>query len=101
MASPAVGPEVDQPAHEEELQAPYHRLNNQLGIVLANAELLESRARDAAAAVGRPSLSPARSRPWLRFGSFAKEGLPQGFSTRHRGFELPGLDPFEHTQSKL
>ena len=31
-----------------ELRLLYHRLNNQLGIVLANAELLEARAADAA-----------------------------------------------------
>jgi hypothetical protein len=37
------------PAHarEEPWRAIFHRLNNQLGIVLANAELLESRATDA------------------------------------------------------
>jgi hypothetical protein len=32
----------------QELQALFHRLNNQLGIVLAHAELLEAKASDAA-----------------------------------------------------
>jgi hypothetical protein len=32
-----------------DLRLLFHRLNNQLGIVLANAELLESKATDAAA----------------------------------------------------
>jgi hypothetical protein len=32
---------------ERELQALFHRLNNQLGIVLAHAELLEAKASDA------------------------------------------------------
>jgi hypothetical protein len=32
----------------EQLRAVFHRLNNQLGIVLANAELLEARATDPA-----------------------------------------------------
>ena len=31
----------------QELQALFHRLNNQLGIVLAHAELLEAKASDA------------------------------------------------------
>jgi len=31
---------------EQDLQALFHRLNNQLGILLANAELLEAKATD-------------------------------------------------------
>jgi hypothetical protein len=46
VAPPAVGSHADQSAHDDELVALYHRLNNQLGIVLANAELLESKAAD-------------------------------------------------------
>ena len=46
MAPPGVGPQADQSPHDDELVALYHRLNNQLGIVLANAELLESKAAD-------------------------------------------------------
>jgi len=33
---------------EDSLRSLFHRLNNQLGIVLANAELLESRVQDEA-----------------------------------------------------
>ena len=46
MSSPAAGSNAG-PSPHEELQAFYHRLNNQLGIVLANAELLEAKAADA------------------------------------------------------
>jgi GAF domain-containing protein len=46
--SPRVaGPRADEPLGQE-LQALFHRLNNQLGIVLAHAELLEAKASDAA-----------------------------------------------------
>jgi len=45
---PAVGVEADHSPGDHELAALFHRLNNQLGIVLANAELLESKAADAA-----------------------------------------------------
>jgi len=48
VAPPGVGSQADQSAHDDELLALYHRLNNQLGIVLANAELLESKAADPA-----------------------------------------------------
>ena len=41
-----VGPQADE-AQGQELQALFHRLNNQLGIVLAHAELLEAKASDA------------------------------------------------------
>ncbi len=34
------------PADEPDFGLLYHRLNNQLGIILANAELLEAKARD-------------------------------------------------------
>jgi hypothetical protein len=37
------GPSVDEPP---DLGLLFHRLNNQLGIILANAELLESKARE-------------------------------------------------------
>ena len=44
-------PESGRPARQAEPSGPevprlYHRLNNQLGIILANAELLESRLTD-------------------------------------------------------
>jgi hypothetical protein len=38
------GPPVREP--EAELRALFHRLNNQLGIILAHAELLEAKAAD-------------------------------------------------------
>ena len=41
------GPEADASPQERELQALFHRLNNQLGIVLAHAELLETKVSDA------------------------------------------------------
>ena len=44
MSSPAVGTNADQSQRDRELQALYHRLTNQLGVVLAQAELLESKA---------------------------------------------------------
>jgi hypothetical protein len=46
VSSPVVGPDADQSQRDRELQALYHRLNNQLGVVLAQAELLESKAAD-------------------------------------------------------
>jgi phage-related minor tail protein len=39
----AIGPMDESP----DLRTLFHRLNNQLGIILANAELLESKATDA------------------------------------------------------
>lgn len=47
LPSSAEGPEADESKKERELQALFHRLNNQLGIVLAHAELLEAKASDA------------------------------------------------------
>jgi hypothetical protein len=49
LPSPTDGREADesQQEQERELQALFHRLNNQLGIVLAHAELLEAKASDA------------------------------------------------------
>jgi hypothetical protein len=44
VSSPAVGTNADQSQRDRELQALYHRLTNQLGVVLAQAELLESKA---------------------------------------------------------
>lgn len=41
------GPNADDSQQERELQALFHRLNNQLGIVLAHAELLGAKASDA------------------------------------------------------
>jgi hypothetical protein len=41
------GPEADESRQEREFQALFHRLNNQLGIVLAHAELLEAKTSDA------------------------------------------------------
>jgi hypothetical protein len=44
--SQAAGPEADDSRQAHDLQALFHRLNNQLGIVLAHAELLEAKAPD-------------------------------------------------------
>ena len=41
------GDRVDESQQGRELQELFHRLNNQLGIVLAHAELLEAKASDA------------------------------------------------------
>lgn len=41
------GREADESQQEHELLGLFHRLNNQLGIVLAHAELLEAKASDA------------------------------------------------------
>ena len=46
MSLPIVGAGADE-SQAQELQALFHRLNNQLGIVLAHAELLEAKASDA------------------------------------------------------
>jgi len=48
LSSPDAGPGADESQHSEQLQALFHRLNNQLGIVLAHAELLEAKAADPA-----------------------------------------------------
>ena len=60
MSSPVAGSDAGPSSHEE-LQALYHRLNNQLGIVLANAELLETKAdrshRDRAAQIVASTLA--------------------------------------------
>jgi hypothetical protein len=45
-SSPIVGSDADA-SQRQQLQALFHRLNNQLGIVLAHAELLEAKASDA------------------------------------------------------
>jgi hypothetical protein len=42
-----LGPTTPKPLAEAELRLLFHRLNNQLGIVLAHAELLEARTLDA------------------------------------------------------
>ena len=42
-SSPVVGSDADE-SRGQALQALFHRLNNQLGIVLAHAELLEAKA---------------------------------------------------------
>ena len=47
LPSSTDGPEAGESKKERELQALVHRLNNQLGIVLAHAELLEAKASDA------------------------------------------------------
>ena len=47
LLSPTDGRKADGSLQERELQALFHRLNNQLGIVLAHAELLEAKASDA------------------------------------------------------
>ena len=47
LSSSTDGREADESKKEWELQALFHRLNNQLGIVLAHAELLEAKASDA------------------------------------------------------
>jgi two-component sensor histidine kinase len=46
--SPVAGPGADETQQGQELRELFHRLNNQLGIVLAHAELLEAKAGDAA-----------------------------------------------------
>jgi len=45
-SSPIVGSDADG-SQGQQLQALFHRLNNQLGVVLAHAELLEAKASDA------------------------------------------------------
>ena len=44
------GPETGRPAHgptvDADLRVLFHRLNNQLGIILAHAELLEAKSAD-------------------------------------------------------
>ena len=47
LPSSTDGPNADDSQQQRELQALFHRLNNQLGIVLAHAELLEAKASDA------------------------------------------------------
>jgi hypothetical protein len=47
LPSSTDGREAAASPQERELQALFHRLNNQLGIVLAHAELLEAKASDA------------------------------------------------------
>ena len=47
LSSSTDGREADESKKERELQALFHRLNNQLGIVLAHAELMEAKASDA------------------------------------------------------
>ena len=47
LPSSTDGREADESKKERELQALFHRLNNQLGIVLAHAELQEAKASDA------------------------------------------------------
>jgi hypothetical protein len=44
LSPPIAGPGVDESQQSPELQALFHRLNNQLGVVLAQAELLEAKA---------------------------------------------------------
>jgi hypothetical protein len=44
---PGASPEADESRQAHDLQALFHRLNNQLGVVLAHAELLEAKASDA------------------------------------------------------
>ena len=46
LPSSTDGREADESRKERELQALFHRLNNQLGIILANAELLEAKSAD-------------------------------------------------------
>jgi hypothetical protein len=46
VSSATHAPEVQVPSVEAELRLLFHRLNNQLGIVLAHAELLENKAAD-------------------------------------------------------
>jgi hypothetical protein len=44
--SGTVEPAIDDAAESPELRLLFHRLNNQLGIILAHAELLEAKAED-------------------------------------------------------
>jgi hypothetical protein len=43
---PSTTPPADAAKFESDLRLLFHRLNNQLGIILAHAELLESKAAD-------------------------------------------------------
>jgi hypothetical protein len=47
LAARTVDPQAESKGND--VRTLFHRLNNQLGIILANAELLESRATDTAA----------------------------------------------------
>ena len=49
-----------------ELRLLFHRLNNQLGIILAHAELLEPKLPDDAIALAPPKWWRARSKRWHR-----------------------------------
>ena len=44
--TPHVSPSLDGSGLDSELRLLFHRLNNQLGIILAHAELLEAKAGD-------------------------------------------------------
>lgn len=44
--APPLSPPVNDPHPTADVSPLFHRLNNQLGIILANAELLESKAAD-------------------------------------------------------
>ena len=48
VAPPVTGTGTDAAPHNQELRVLFHRLNNQLGIILAHAELLEMKASDEA-----------------------------------------------------
>jgi hypothetical protein len=43
---PAAGIQDERPAEPADLRVLFHRLNNQLGVILAHAELLEAKATD-------------------------------------------------------
>jgi len=47
LPPPTAGQRADETQQAHDFQALFHRLNNQLGIVLAQAELLEAKASDA------------------------------------------------------
>lgn len=46
LSSPMQNPAFDDPHMPSDLRLLFHRLNNQLGIILAHAELLEAKAAD-------------------------------------------------------
>ena len=101
--SPRVaGPRADEPLGQE-LQALFHRLNNQLGIVLAHAELLEAKASDAANRERAAQSSPAHWPPLELFGRSVKEQSPRASSWSSSAH--PNASPFRpdrstHSKSK-
>jgi len=98
VPSPAAGSGAG-PSPHEELQALYHRLNSQLRIVLAHAELHESKAADAsdrnrAAQLVASALAAMALVRELRYKTVPAESNRP--STRHRHVEVLRSDLFEN-----